>query len=153
MTDAPPETPPSPAPAAPKAAPTKKKTPWWLPVVVVLGALPAVFALFIFTFVVRYSVAHDVESCPYTLGEPREVERSGGVRVREDHRSCMEDVRDHRWVVLRPGTGERSLGNLPLMGAEARFEWEARIEEERVVIDVVVPGRGELSFREPPPAE
>jgi hypothetical protein len=48
---------------------------------------------------------------------------------------------------------DRSLGNLPLTGRDARFEWEARIEENRVVIDVVVPGRGELSFREPPPAD
>jgi hypothetical protein len=119
-------------------------------VMVVVGAAPAVFALFIFVFVVRYSVAHDEESCPYVLGEPREV--ASGVRVREDSRSCMDDVRDHRWVVLREGAADRSLGNLPLMGEDARFEWEARIEEERVVIDVVVPGRGELSFREPEPA-
>lgn len=130
---------------------TKKKTPWWVPVIVVIGALPAVFALFIFAFVVRYSVAHDEASCPYTLGEPRVI--ADDVSVREDSRSCMDDVRDHRWVVLRPGVPDRSLGNLPLMGEDARFEWEARIEEERVVIDVVVPDRGELSFREPPPAD
>lgn len=129
----------------------KKKTPWWVPVIVVIGALPALFALFIFAFVVRYSVAHDEETCPYMLGEPREV--ASGVRVREDTRVCMDDVRDHRWVVLREGVDDRSLGNLPLMGEDARFEWEARIEEDRVVIDVVVPDRGELSFREPPPTE
>lgn len=136
---------------APRAG--KKKTPWWIYPMVFFGALPAVFAVFIFVFIVRYSVAHDPDSCPYTLGEPRPLGGPDGVAVREDSRSCMDDVQDHRWVVLRPGEDELPLGNLPLMGADARFEWEAHVDEGRVVVDIVVPDRGELSLREPAAAD
>lgn len=125
----------------------KKKTPLWLPIVVIVGAAPAVIAVIIFGIIVRYSVAHDEESCPYTLGASRSLRE--GVAVREDTRQCMDDVRDHRWVVVRDGFDDRPLGNLPLMGDTGEFVWEARLEEDRVIVDVTVPERGDLTFREP----
>lgn len=131
------------------ASPTtgKRRTPWWLPVIVILGALPAVFAVLIFAFIVRYSVAHDPETCPYQPGEARVLR--DGVSVREDSRSCLDDVDDHRWVVLRDGYDELSLGNLPLMGDSEGFTWEAQLDEDRVVVEVSIRDRGELTFREP----
>lgn len=139
-----PETP-MPTSEAPSSG--KRRTPWWLPVIVILGALPAVFALLIFGFIVRYSVAHDPETCPYQPGESRVLR--DGVSVREDSRSCLDDVDDHRWVVLRDGYDELALGNLPLMGDAEGFTWEARLEEDRVVVDVSIRDRGDLTFREP----
>jgi hypothetical protein len=116
-------------------------------VIVVIGALPAVFALLIFGFIVRYSVAHDPETCPYQPGEARVLR--DGLSVREDSRSCLDDVDDHRWVVLRDGYDELSLGNLPLMGDGEGFTWDARLDEDRVVVEVSIRDRGELTFREP----
>ncbi len=126
---------------------SKRKTPWWLPIIVVLGALPAVLALIIFGVIVRYSVAHDEARCPYEPGETRTLR--DGVSVREDARSCLDEVDDHRWVVLRDGYDELPLGNLPLMGEADGFTWEARLDEDRVVVDVTIRDRGELTFREP----
>lgn len=125
----------------------KKKTPWWLPIVVIVGALPAVFAVAIFVIIVRYSVAHDPDNCPYVLGAVRDV--NDGIAVREDTRQCMDDVEDHRWVVVRDGDEDLPLGNLPLMGTSVTVGWEAHLDDGRVVVDVEIPDRGSLTFREP----
>ena len=37
----------------------KVKTPWYLPILVILGATPAVIAIGIFAFVMRTGCAHD----------------------------------------------------------------------------------------------
>ena len=138
-----PESPAKPAPAHR----AKKRSPWWLPLVVIMGAAPAVLALIIFGVIVRYSWAHDLDRCPYTLGTPRDLRE--GVAVREDHRQCMEDVEDHRWVVVREGMDDLPLGNLPLMGTNVTVEWAARLEEDHAIVDVTIPERGDLTFREP----
>lgn len=152
--DAPPDTEASPdhadvAGGSPPSA--AKKTPFWVPVVVFVGALPAVFALFIFGFIVRYGWAHDEGRCPFHEVETRSV--GSGVSVREDARRCMDEVEDHRWLVLREGAEPLDLGRYPLEAAlvDVGFPWEARLEEGRVVVDVTNEGHGTFTLREPAP--
>jgi hypothetical protein len=118
-----------------------KKTPWYLPIIVVLGAAPAVFSLYILYFITNYSMAHDEERCPYAHVETRDV--AAGVRVREESRRCIDEVEEHRWLVER--------GTAPQI--EQGFPWQARIEEARVVITIENQGRGEIVLREPRPSD
>ena len=129
----------------------KKKTPLWVPVAVFFGALPAVFAVFIFGFIVRYGWAHDEDRCPFHEVETRSID--GSVSVREDARRCLEEVEEHRWSVVRDGGEPLDLGRYPLEAelVEVGFPWEARLEEGRVVVDVVNEGRGTFTLREPAP--
>lgn len=145
----------APSPEAPPPADAngaiKKKTPLWVPVAVFFGALPAVMALFIFAFIVRYGWAHDEDRCPFHPVETRTIDAS--VSVREDARRCIDEVEEHRWLVLRDGSDPLDLGRYPLEAelVEVGFPWEARVEDGRVVVDVTNEGRGTFTLREPPP--
>ncbi|MBN8615810.1 MAG: hypothetical protein J0L92_34775 [Deltaproteobacteria bacterium] len=131
----------------------KKKTPWWLPIIVVLGAAPAIFSLYILYFISRYSIAHDEERCPYVHVETRDV--SAGVRVREESRRCIDEVEEHRWLVQRGTEPPMELGRYPLEAAQIEdgFPWTATLDDARVVITVQNQGRGEIVLREPRPGE
>jgi hypothetical protein len=126
-----------------------KKTPFWVPIAVFFGALPAVLALFIFGFIFRYGWAHDEDRCPFHEVETRVVE--GSVSVREDARRCLDEVEEHRWLVVRGDAEPLDLGRYPLEAelVETGFPWEARLEDGRVVIDVTNEGRGTFTLREP----
>lgn len=132
-----------------KAQTEAKKSPWWLPIIVVLGAAPAVFSLYILYFITSYSIAHDEDTCPYQARETRDV--SAGVRVREEARRCIDEVEEHRWLVERGTAPPNELGRYPLEAAqiEQGFPWVASIEEGRVVITIQNQGRGEIVLREP----
>lgn len=130
-----------------------KKTPWYLPIIVVLGAAPAVFSLYILYFITNYSMAHDEERCPYAHVETRDV--AAGVRVREESRRCIDEVEEHRWLVERGTAPPNELGRYPLEAAQVEqgFPWQARIEDARVVITIENQGRGEIVLREPRPSD
>ncbi|MCS6856858.1 MAG: hypothetical protein NZM37_04020 [Sandaracinaceae bacterium] len=127
---------------------TNTKIPWYLPVIVVLGAAPALGALFVFGFIVRYSLAHDEKRCPFELLERREVAQ--GVWLREEKRRCLEDVEEHRWVVEREGKNRVELGRYPLLLANAAhgFRWEARIDGGNVVVEIDNQGKGKITLKE-----
>ncbi|MFO0713703.1 MAG: hypothetical protein U0353_27870 [Sandaracinus sp.] len=140
---------------APKTDPktSDKKSPWWLPIVVVVGAAPAVFAIYILYFITSYSMAHDERRCPYSHVETRPV--GDGVRVREESRRCIDEVEEHRWLVERGTAPPNELGRYPLEAEQISegFPWTATIEDARVVITIQNQGRGEIVLREPRPGE
>ncbi len=131
--------------------PEKKKTPWWLPILVAIGAAPAVLALGIFGFAVRTGCAHDETRCPFHDVETRPV--GTGASVLEQARQCVDEVEEHRWLVVREGAPPRELGRMPLERSRIAegFPWEARSEDGRVVIDVTNEPRGIFTLREPFP--
>ena len=135
----------------PTQTPEKKKerTPLWVVLVVIVGAAPAVFAVYILFFISRYSIMHDESRCPYAHVVTRPVGQ--GVRVREESRRCIDEVEEHRWLVERGTAPPRELGRYPLEAAQitAGFPWHAEIEEGRVVITITNEGRGDLVLREP----
>jgi hypothetical protein len=135
--------------AAPTAAEPKKKSPWWLPIVVVIGALPAVFAIGIFVFIMRYGWAHEESRCPFHLVETRVVDSRASVV--EEARRCMDAVEEHRWSVVRDGAAPLELGRMPLEEAQIPqgFPWTARAEDNRVVIEVTNEPDGIFTLREP----
>lgn len=140
--------------SASREAPRKReRTPVWLVLVVIVGAAPAVFALYILFFIARYSILHDERRCPYEHVETREV--AAGVRVREERRRCIEEVEEHRWLVVRGTAPADELGRYPLEAEliPRGFPWRAELEEGRVVVTVMNEGRGELVLREPRPDE
>lgn len=126
-----------------------KTTPWWVRVLVVVGALPGIFAIIILAVITRYSMAHDEDRCPYHPVETRNV--AAGVSVREDARRCIDEVEEHRWLIVRGTAQPLEVGRYPLEAdqIDRGFPWEATIEDQRVVITVTNEGRGELVFREP----
>lgn len=132
---------------------TAKKSPWWLPIVVVVGAAPAVFALYILFFITRYSMAHDESRCPYAHVETRDV--GAGLRVREESRRCIDEVEEHRWLVERGTAPPNELGRYPLEADQIAqgFPWTAVVQEGRVVITIENQGRGEIVLREPRPGD
>jgi hypothetical protein len=133
----------------PAASTETKKTPLWVKIIVVVGALPGVLSVFIMIFIARYSILHDEERCPYAHVETRDV--GSGVRVREESRRCMDEVEEHRWLVERGTAPPLELGRYPLEAEQIPrgFPWRAEVEEQRVVITITNEGRGELVLREP----
>lgn len=129
----------------------KKKTPWWLPILVVLGALPAVFAIAIFIFVMRTGCAHDEGRCPFHDHERRQLDAHAAVL--EQSRRCIEQVEEHRWLIVRDDAPPLELGRMPLEQERISegFPWTARIEDGRVIIDVTNEPRGLFILREPFP--
>jgi hypothetical protein len=127
----------------------KEKTPWWLPVLVVLGALPAVFAIGIFVFLMRSGCAHDESRCPFHDVETRALDAHASVT--EQARRCIEEVEEHRWLVTRDHAAPMELGRMPQERIGEAFPWTARIENDRVVIDVTNEPRGVFTLREPFP--
>jgi len=127
----------------------KERTPLWLVLVVIVGAAPAVFAIYILFFISRYSIMHDEDRCPYAHVATRDV--GSGVRVREESRRCIDEVEEHRWLVERGTAPPNELGRYPLEAAqiESGFPWRAEVEGGRVVITITNAGRGELVLREP----
>lgn len=118
-------------------------------VLMVLGGLPALLAIGIFVFIARFQLAHDEGRCPFHEVETRVV--SPDLRVREDARRCLEEIEEHRWLVLRTGAEPLELGRFPLEAeqTERGFPWTAELEDARVVVTITNEGRGELVFREP----
>ncbi len=129
----------------------EKRSPWWLPVVVVIGALPAVFAIFILVFILRYGWAHEESRCPFHAVETRALDEHASVV--EDARRCMDEVEEHRWSVVRDGSAPLELGRMPLEAERiaAGFPWTARVEDGRVVVDVTNEPDGVFTLREPGP--
>jgi hypothetical protein len=130
-------------------APEKKKSPWWLPIIVVIGALPAVLAICIFVFILRYGWAHEESRCPFHDVETRVIDEHASVV--ESARRCMDAVEEHRWAVVRDGAPPNELGRMPLEQERISegFPWTARIEDARVVIDVTNEPDGIFTLREP----
>lgn len=127
----------------------KERTPLWVVLVVIVGAAPAVFAVYILFFISRYSILHDEDRCPYAHVETRDVGQ--GVRVREESRRCIDEVEEHRWLVERGTAPPDELGRYPLESAQIGrgFPWRAELEEGRVVITITNEGRGDFTLREP----
>lgn len=127
-----------------------KKTPLWVKIMVVVGALPAIFAVGIFIFLSRYSMAFN-DQCPYVEVETRDV--GGGDFVRQESRRCMDSMEEHRWVLQRGTADELELGRYPLEGAHFSegFPWRTERDDGRLVVRITNPGRGEFVLREPEP--
>ena len=134
---------------SPATSKPKERTPWWVVLLVIVGAAPAVFAVYILFFISRYSIMHDEDRCPYAHVTTRDV--GSGVRVREESRRCIDEVEEHRWLVERGTAPPRELGRYPLEAEQVDrgFPWRAEVEGGRVVITVTNEGRGELVLREP----
>jgi hypothetical protein len=129
----------------------KEKSPWWLPIVVVIGAAPAVLVIGIFVWILRTGFAHDESRCPFHDVETRELDPHA--RVLEQARRCIEQVEEHRWMLVRDALPPRELGRMPLEQERIGegFPWQARLEDGRVVVDVTNEPRGVFTLREPFP--
>jgi hypothetical protein len=112
--------------------------------------LPGIVApLLIFLFIVMTESAHDPASCPY-----REVARrqlAADVSVLEEARSCVAEVEEHRYTLLR-ASGSRLLGERRFdrsAFSPGSYRWTASITDQGEV-QVVVHNRGhaDLLLRE-----
>jgi hypothetical protein len=135
--------------ASPSTPAGKKKSPWWLPIAVVLGALPAVFAIGIFFFVLYTGYMHEESRCPFHDVETRALDAH--VSVVQQERQCVEAVEEFRWRIVRDGAAPMELGRLPQERIGHAVPWEARLEDGRVIIDITNEPRGMLTVREPFP--
>jgi len=126
--------------------PEKPFLPRWARYVI----LPGLFGpLLILGFIFVTEVAHDETRCPYTRGETRAL--TPEVAVREDHRTCLWDVEDHRFSVVR-GATERVLGRRRFR-AEAflpgNYNWSAKLDaKDQVHVHIKNEGHSDAQFRE-----
>jgi hypothetical protein len=120
---------------------------WKRPVLIVLATAPIGVALLSFAIMAKSELAFDDERCPFVERETREV---GGAVIREEARSCEEDVEEHRWMLSRPGFATIELGRRRLAAHYYEgYSWTAREDESRVRIEITNPGLDMRAFREP----
>jgi hypothetical protein len=126
--------------------PEKPFLPRWARYVI----LPGLFGpLFILGFIFVTELAHDETRCPYQLGETRVL--SPEVSVREDHRTCLWDVEDHRFTVVRAGA-EQVLGRRRFRAAAflpGNYSWSAELDaKDQVHVQIRNEGHEDARFRE-----
>lgn len=121
---------------------------WKWPFLFVLATAPIAIIAFSMFFMAQNELAFDEVRCPFEEGETRLV--SPGVSVREDARTCQEDVEEHRWVLHREGQAPREIARRRLEARyfEGDYRWTAAVEEGEVEIEIVNPGHGSRIFRE-----
>jgi len=117
---------------------------------IILATAPIGFAIFSFLFMVKSEMAFDEAVCPYAEIETREI--TSGIRVREDGRTCEPGVVEHRWVLLQDGEEDLAIGQRRLLAELYEgYSWSARVEEERVRLEILNPGQDPRVFRSPSP--
>jgi hypothetical protein len=117
--------------------------------------LPGLFGpLLILGFIFVSELAHDESRCPYERVQVRQL--TAAVAVREDRRSCVWGIAEHRFSVLR-GTEQRSLGRRRFAQrafAPENYRWEAKLSaQDEVQVTVHNRGHVDASFREGTSAE
>lgn len=125
--------------------------PRWMRWLILPGLLGPVLIL---AFIFRDQLAHDEARCPYVPGETRVL--GPGVAVREDRRSCLGDVEDHRYSVIR-AAHERPIGSRRFRAeafAAGHYEWTAELGAgDEVHVHVKNAGHANADFREGTAAE
>lgn len=117
---------------------------------VILATAPIGFAIFFFGFIVESELAFDEATCPYEEIEVREV--AEGIRVREEERTCQPGVEEHRWVLLREGEDDLEFGQRRLQAElYEEYSWSARVQDDRVWLEILNPGQDVRIFRGPAP--
>jgi hypothetical protein len=120
--------------------------PRWTMYVLVPGAIAPVLIL---GFIFVSELAHDETRCPFDRRSEQQL--SDGVRVREDARSCLPGIEEHRYSALRAGS-ERVLGRRRFARNAfdpSRYRWRAELSpqgEVRVTVDN--DGHAQAVFRE-----
>ncbi len=105
--------------------------------------------LLIFGFIVVTHRAHDEARCPYHEITQRSL--GSGAIVREEARSCLAGVEEHRYSLLR-GAQRQVLGTRRFDAeafAPAAYRWSARVTPQgEVQVVVHNPGHDDVLFRE-----
>ena len=122
---------------------------WALPRWAIFAMIPGVaMPVLILAFILRVEFAHDEGRCPFAEVGRRALD--GGVAVVEQARSCLPDVQERRFVVVR-GQARTIVGSrrfAPAAFGEG-YSWRAELSEEgEVSIHLVNPGHPDRSFRE-----
>jgi hypothetical protein len=105
--------------------------------------------LLILGFIFASELAHDEARCPYTYTSTKAL--NGAVSVREDARTCLPGMQEHRFTVVR-GAREHVLGRRRFAStafARDRYQWRAELSpqgEVRVTVDNA--GHAQAVFRE-----
>ena len=125
--------------------------PVWARYAILPGVLgPALILGFIFV----NETAHSETRCPYVQAETRKLARD--ISVREDTRTCLWDVQDHRFSVIR-GDHEQVLGRRRFRArafAPGHYVWTAALSnEDEVQLVVKNAGHNDATFREGKPSE
>jgi hypothetical protein len=132
-------------------AANKRFLPRWLVFVMVPGLLGP---LLILGFIFVSELAHDEARCPYQHVSIRKL--ADAIAVREDRRSCLWDVEERRFTVIR-GANERAIGRRRFRGeafAAGQYHWEAELgAEDQVRVSVHNEGHADAAFREGTAAE
>lgn len=101
--------------------------------------------------VVRQERAHDEAHCPFVLASER---REGDVAVRDEARSCMDGVSEHRWILVATPSGEpvpfevgrRRLASTMFEGTA--YSWRVFAEDGKARVRVENRGAPPVTYRE-----
>jgi hypothetical protein len=114
-----------------------------------LSALMVLTVLTVFALIVRSESAHDEAKCPFAPVGERPFE--GGV-VKEQARSCVGGISEHRYLVERQGKPEFELARKRLATDRfdpGRYRWDLNLDDQqRLVLKVFVENKLSSEFRE-----
>jgi hypothetical protein len=130
---------------------SKPAAAWKRPLLIVLATAPIGLAIFSFVFMARSELAFDETTCPYRDGSVRPIEP--GIDVREDSRTCENEVEERRWVLMRQGKAPMEIGRrrLPSQYFRGAYAWSATLHDGHVVLEIRNPGMEPRVFLEPVP--
>lgn len=131
---------------------SEDKRNWKRPILIVLATAPIAFIVVSMLIMARSELAFDDARCPFQPGEERIVNQQ--VTVREEARTCLEGVEEHRWILLRKGQEPREIARRRLDASYfADYSWSAMEEDGNVTIEIRNAGQEPRVFRERPIAE
>ncbi|MFM2420771.1 MAG: hypothetical protein RL385_5494 [Pseudomonadota bacterium] len=101
-----------------------------------VSLLSVALVVVVFALIVRTERAHDETACPFAAGEKRALE---DVVVREETRSCLSDVEERRYIVIRGDKLHYELGRKRLpKSVFAAYRWSLRKDAKGLVLDLHV---------------
>ena len=112
----------------------------------VTSVLMVAFTLFM---IIRNERAHDESRCPFVAAETRSV--ADGIGVRDDTRTCIDGLTEHRWLVLREGQAPFEIGRRRLgtdAYSAARYRFTSSVEGQHVRVRVENRGIAPITYSE-----
>ena len=120
-----------------------------LRIVGMMISFPSIFlVLAMVFFVVRNERAHDETKCPFhSVGE----KSNEGVSVREESRTCVDGISEHRWMLIRPAGETLELGRRRLgtkFYEPSVYSWTITNQDGKARVNVINTGVPNVTFRE-----
>lgn len=114
-----------------------------------ISVTSAAMVIFTLVMIIRNERAHDETRCPFRAAGARTL--AEGVIVKDESRTCIEGLSEHRWLLERAGTESLELGRRRLATdaySASRYTWTPTLEGEHVRVRIENAGMPPITYRE-----